>query len=105
MITITPKQEAVREAIRLKSANCWGALSMANALGGSKTEAWDLAHTYPLKDLIAHARENNILTADLKAAVDETPVEQSLYFRRATGELTEDEFKRLFRECQNSSRP
>lgn len=43
---------AVLEAIRLKSSNCYGALSFANALGGSRSDAWDLCYTVPLKGLI-----------------------------------------------------
>lgn len=97
----TAKPEDIKDAIHLKSANCWCALSIANALGGTPSPGWDLAHAIPLKRLIEVAKERNIDLAGLKSAVDGIPVEESLYFRRAAGTMTEEEFRKAFRAWQN----
>lgn len=99
-VTIEPKPEDVKEAIRLKCANCWGVLAMANSLGGSDTPAWTLAHTTKLKDLLDHAEEKKIDLTGLLSAVEKQPVQQSLYYLRATGGMTEAEFQAAFRKWQ-----
>jgi hypothetical protein len=101
MITISPNPEDVKEAIRLKCANCYGALAMCNRLGGTATKAWDLCHSYSLKDLLEHAKEANIDLKGIKAAVDNTPIEDSLYYKRATGIFTEEEFQTEFCKWKN----
>lgn len=93
--------KAVKEAISLKCANCWGALQFANTLGGSSTPAWKLAHAYTLRELLNHAAEQKIGLEGLESAVDGAPVQQTLYFLRATGAMTEVEFQAAFRKWQN----
>ena len=95
----------IRRAIELKCANCYGALSFANALGGSKDVVWLLCHAFPLKDILVEADRRGIDLTPLKAAVDGTPVKESMYYRRAAGVITEDEFQKEFRQWQNSGRP
>lgn len=92
--------QALKEAICLKCANCYVAMSFANVLGGTPSDAWYLCHAYPLKALLAEARERGLDLSGLKAAVDGIPIEQSLYYKRATGAMTEDEFQAAFREWQ-----
>src|SRR4051812_28514094 len=96
----TASPDDLRDAVRLKCANCYGALSMANALGGSHTPGWDLCHVYPLKEILAEATERGVSLAGLKSAVDNKPVEETLYYRRATGAMTEQEFQTEFKKWQ-----
>lgn len=97
MIAETPNPEDVKEAIRLRCANCWGALSFANSIGGTLTGAWKLAHGHTLEALLDHAREAGISLEGLQAAVEEQPIERTMYYRRATGEITEEQFRAEFR--------
>lgn len=92
MITVPPDPEAVKEAIRLRCANCFSAMRIANALGGSRTPAWELAHNYSLKRLLDHAQETKIDLSGLLSAVDNIPIEQSIYYRYAMGTISDEEF-------------
>lgn len=38
--------DKLKKAISLKCANCYGAMSMCNALGGMATDEWILCHAY-----------------------------------------------------------
>ncbi len=90
----------IKDAVRLKCANCYGAMAMANAIGGSRTPGWDLCHGHSLKEILAEAKEQQIDLSGVKSAVDDKPVETTLYFQRAAGTITEAEFKTKFREWQ-----
>ncbi len=94
----------VKEAISLKCANCYGALNMANAMGGADSVPWKLCRLYPLKDLLDDASRRGIDLTSLKAAVDGTPVTESLYYKRAAGVMTEQEFQAAFRVWQNGGK-
>lgn len=56
-VALRPSDKDLLEAVRLKCANCYSALSFANMLGGSKTPAWGLCHTTSLKDLLKEVEE------------------------------------------------
>ncbi len=90
----------LKQAICLKCANCYGAMSFANALGGSKTDAWYLCHEYTLKQLLEEAKSLNLDLGGLKCAVEDTPIEETLYYKRAAGLITEQEFKIEFAKWQ-----
>ena len=92
--------KALEEAICLKCSNCYEAMSFANALGGSRTDAWYLCHTYSLKELLAEATERKLDLSRLMTSVEATRVVDSLYYKRATGLMTEDEFQEEFRKWQ-----
>lgn len=92
--------ESLKQAICLKCANCYGAMSFANAIGGSKTDAWALCHAYELKQLLEEAEAQGLDLGDARAAVTNEPVRETLYYRRATGELSEAEFQKAFRAWQ-----
>lgn len=86
------------KAISLKCANCYGAMSFANALGGYQDIPWQLCHKYPLKDLIEEAENRNIDLSNVNAAVEVMPVKETMFYKRAKGLITEQEFKELFRK-------
>lgn len=94
----------LKEAICLKCANCYGAMSFANALGGSRTDAWFLCHTYTLKQLLEEARQQNLDLSGLKCAVENQPIEETLYYKRASGLITEQEFKTAFSKWQKGEK-
>lgn len=94
----------LKQAICLKCANCYGAMSFANALGGSKTDAWYLCHTHTLKELLAEANELKLDLSGLKCAVEEQPIEETLYYKRAAGLMTEQEFKQAFSKWQRGEK-
>lgn len=95
-VEITDKD--LTKAISLKCANCYGALSFANALGGYQNIPWKLCHKYPLKDLIDEAERRNIDLSKVNADVEVMPVIDTMYYKRAKGLITEDEFQQLFRK-------
>lgn len=92
----TIAHEELKEAIRLKCANCYGAMAFANALGGSRTDAWYLCHAYTLKQLLDEANSIGLNLSGLKSAIDNMPIEESLYYKRATGIMTEQDSRLRF---------
>ena|SRR5581483_10121330 len=100
----TISTEDLKKAICLKCANCYAAMSFANALGGSRTDAWYLCHAYTLKQLLDEAKSLNLDLTGLKSAIDNKPVEETLYYKRATGIMTEQEFKAAFKKWQNGEK-
>ena len=102
--TRTISHKELKEAIRLKCANCYAAMSFANALGGSRTDAWYLCHTYTLKQLLDEADSIDLDLSDLKSAIDNIPVKESLYYKQAMGLMTEEEFRAAFRKWQKGEK-
>ena len=98
--TVPISVEALKEAISLKCANCYGAMAFANALCGGRTDAWLLCHTYPLEKLLEEAEARNLDLSDLKSAIDDVPVQETLYYKRAKNLITESEFRAAFAKWQ-----
>jgi hypothetical protein len=98
--TRTISKEDLIKAISLKCANCYAAMSFANALGGSRTDAWYLCHAYTLKQLVDEADSLGVDLSDVKSAIDHIPVKESLYYKRAMKLMTEQEFKAAFSKWQ-----
>jgi hypothetical protein len=71
MIATPVSDHILRHAIELKCSGCYGAMSIANALGGSQTEDWKIARAHKLVDLIAEARRRQLDMATWKTAVDD----------------------------------
>jgi hypothetical protein len=76
-------------------------MSFANAIGGSRTDAWYLCHNYTLKELVDEADSYSVDLSDVKSSIDNIPVKESLYYKRAMGLITEQEFKAAFKKWQN----
>jgi hypothetical protein len=96
--------EELKEAISIKCANCYAAMSFANALGGSRTDAWYLCRAYTLKQLLDEASSIGLNLSGLKSAIDDIPIEESLYYKRATGEMDEQEFRAAFSKWQRGEK-
>lgn len=96
--------DKLKKAISLKCANCYGAMEFANALGGYKSDEWILCHSYTLKQLLDEANSLGLDLSDVKASIDDIPVKDSLYYKRATGEITEQAFRAAFKKWQNGEK-
>lgn len=96
--------EKLKKAISLKCANCYAAMEFANILGGSKTDEWILCHSYTLKQLLDEANSLGVDLSEVKSSIDHIPVKDSLYYKRATGEMTEQEFRAAFKKWQNGEK-
>jgi hypothetical protein len=100
-LTAPVKDADILTAISLKSAPCYGALSMCNALGGTQDVPWHLCHTYTLKDILDEAKARGLDLSGLKCAVEEIPVTESFYYKYAVGEYTKDEYIAAFSKWKN----
>ena len=96
-----PNDLDLKEAISLKCAMCYGALSFANAIGGFLTKPWELCHTYSLKDLLLEAEERKIDLSDTKSAIDGKPIRDTLYYKKAKGLISDEEYKNRIKEWKN----
>lgn len=88
------------EAIQLKCSPCYGAMSFANALGGSKTIPWTLCHSQTLETLLDEADARGISLEGIVCSVEKQPIKETLYYKRAKRLMTEQEFQKAFREWQ-----
>lgn len=100
----TISTDDLKKAISLKCANCYAAMQFANILGGSRTDAWHLCHAHTLKELVDEANSLGVDLSDVKSAIDNIPVKDSLYYKRAMGIMTEQEFKAAFKKWQNGEK-
>lgn len=96
--------DALKKAICLKCANCYGAMAFANALGGTQTDAWYLCHNYTLEQILEEAEKVNVNLDELVCAVEPQPVKESLYYKRAKKLITEAEFKKEFSKWQRGEK-
>lgn len=96
----TISTEDLKKAICLKCANCYAAMQFANILGGSRTDAWYLCHAYTLKQLVDEANSLGVDLKGLKSSIDNIPIEDSLYYKRAMDLMTEQEFRAAFSKWQ-----
>lgn len=91
MISTPVPDRVLRSAIELKCSECYGALSMANALGGSPSADWLCARAHKLADLVAEVRQRKLDMADWKAAVDNKTLCDTPAYCRAIKEIHEVE--------------
>jgi len=62
------------KAIELRASECFPAMNIANALGGSETIAWRLVRSSSLSELIEEAISRKIELKEIKSAVDKKPL-------------------------------
>ncbi len=82
-VTRPVSNAALVEAIALVTSPVWGALSMANALAGAQTEAWQILHNYPPCEIVDEiiARDislDGVLAACSRILVTDSPVFHNL---------------------------
>lgn len=77
----------LRKAIELRISQCFGAMNMANALGGSPSPEWDVARSHRLPELVADALDRGLPVREFKAAVDNTPFCDTKAYLRVREEI------------------
>ena len=90
MIAMEVNDRVLQQAIELKCSECYGAMSVANRLGGSPSEDWIVARSNKLADLIADAMYLRKLDmATWKTAVVGSLLCDSQPFRDAVAKIHE----------------
>jgi hypothetical protein len=69
-ITLEVSNALLRKATELRMSDCYGAMSIANVLGGSPSHEWDLARKYRLADLVAEALDRGLPVGEFRSAVE-----------------------------------
>ena len=69
-LTYQPTDTELKDAIALRCSKCFGALNIANALGGDDSIPWKLVRTYSLVDLIQEAQARKLDLSTTNAAVE-----------------------------------
>lgn len=88
MIIATPvKDNDLKKAIELKCSECYAAMAIANAFGGSQSAEWILVRKFTLADLIAEANRRGLDMAEWKTAVDNAILCDSKPFTEAAQKL------------------
>lgn len=71
LMTRTEVTDAVlREALELYANGCFTSLCLANALGGAKTQAWQVIHQFKASEIITEAHRRGIDVRSIKGSVD-----------------------------------
>lgn len=60
------------EAIKTLISECASALRFANALGGARTDKWDVIHNYKIEEIMAEAKKRGLLVPGITSAVGKT---------------------------------
>lgn len=89
-------KDALTKAVCILGAECFGALSMANAMGGMQTEEWQILHNNTWFDIVSEAKASGIDFSKLECAVTKTPLLWSATIRYALGEITNPKRQRIF---------
>lgn len=76
------KTSTIIKAIELRISECFGAMLMANALGGRPSPEWDLVRRVGLDELVADALDRKVDVRQIRAAVDKTAFMDTPAYRR-----------------------
>lgn len=96
--TPTISNNGLKKAIELLASECFGALSIANSLGGCQTEEWQILHNNPWKDIVDEGKNRGFDFESMKCAVTKTPLMRSARIQFILGQITEAESKNIFRK-------
>ncbi len=55
-----PTNSNIIEAIRIRTAECFGAMNLANTFGGTETDEWYLIRHYTIEQLKGEAQKRGI---------------------------------------------
>lgn len=75
-----PTDRELEEAIKIRASECYGAMRMANSLGGSESPVWILLNTFSFEELLTEARGRNMKPENWKIAVGEGLIQDAAYF-------------------------
>lgn len=102
MLKLNPPEQPVYtdgdllKAIEILSAECYGAMSFANALGGEATIPWQILRNNSWTEIVNEAVARGLDVSHLKCAVTGTPVMWSATFLYASGQITDAQRKKRF---------
>lgn len=86
----------VRKAVEIICAECFGAMSFVNAIGGMQTTEWQIIHNNTWAEVYAEAKRRNLPFEEMKCAVTDTPLTHSATFQYMAGNITKEEKSRRF---------
>lgn len=90
-IVQTPVSDAALiKAIELRCSECFPAMNIANALGGSPSIEWEIVRTFSLVDMVREARKRGIDLSGRKAAVGDHLVTERPIYQDAVRILSEE---------------
>lgn len=87
---------AVREAVEILAAECYGALQVANSIGGSLTPAWEILRACTWANIVQEATKRGFDFSTMTCAVTGTPLLQSANIQFASGKISDAERHRIF---------
>ncbi len=91
------------KAISLYTSECFGAMRIANAFAGQRSDAWELVHNHDLVELLDEADRLDISLRDTLTAVEEKPVLHSPAYLFARGMITQEDYAAHRRVLQSSA--
>lgn len=81
-LTLPVSNETLRRAIELRMSDCYPAMSIANALGGTPSNSWAIARKYRLALLVEEAIDRGLPVAEFYDPVaDKRFVDCKCYLR------------------------
>ncbi len=101
-------REDLKKAVEILGAECYRAMSLANALGGMRAPEWDILHNNKWADIVVAAQEAGLDFNNMKCAVTESPLMDSLTIQYALGQITDLQRKQGFNKyirCGNGKWP
>lgn len=94
----TISNDSVKKAIEILASECFGALNLANTLGGLQTEEWQILHNNSWKDIVDDGKSRGLDFDSMKCAVTKTPLMRSARIQFALGQITDVESNTIFRK-------
>ena len=81
-LKVSVKDADLLQAISLRCSECFAAMNIANAIGGSPSVPWDMVRTFSLVEMVREAHDRKLDLSLLKAAVDNhLVVETEIYLK------------------------
>lgn len=88
--------EDVQKAVQIIASECFGAMRIANAMGGVQTVPWQIVHNNSWADIVAEAKARGLKFEEMKCAVTDTPLTRSATYQYAAGLISDADRKRIF---------
>lgn len=79
------------QAIKLRFSECFPAMNIANALGGTEDASWKIVRTISPLDMIREAKKRGIDLSSMKASVSDKLIVESLLYDHAIKILHKEE--------------
>lgn len=70
MIALEVDNGTLRKAIELRMNDCFPAMNIANSMGGTQSDAWQLVRTFGFDELVAEALDRGLSITEFRSSVD-----------------------------------